>query len=608
MIKKLNESDSLKFKTISAEEKAKRGILGRLYGPVASCVNPTRNARKYSDELWEKIFSSDLIKERFANGGLFGELNHPDYEEVDMSKVAIVMPEPPVKDRNGQLIAYVDIIDTPCGKIAYQLAKYGYKFGISSRGTGDLIEHMDGSSDVNPDTYMLNAFDLVEIPAVESARLSFTESLKTKTRYNKTLSQALNEELAKASEADRKLMTEAIDSFDSDLINELEWETSENGIRFIRDDGINWIWYYTETKEDAVELFKELNGAEPYEDTLVGPISRANPGKYDDFWGFRVHRDDLTEDLDQGLDANYSQTASMIAAGVEEDTDEESVKEYLQKIVDYCYAVAADQEIELECNSECCADKDDEADEVVNDESYDELVEQVQQALVKNRKLAKDNLSLQEKLSVCNAKETRLEEDLRRKTDAVINLSERAKRVRRLNQEIDSLNEALAAKDNLLKTSKSRLKQFRDTNSDLRESLENERKIQEKLQSQVDRLKDRLDETVSKAKASDEMIAKYQRAYNSLRERYIQTKAESIGIDKNAIKANLSESYSIKDIDRICENLSDQKRAMSKLPFRVDSSTVITASQSKDYSIKMNSRSASNDDDFVSESLLRMVE
>ena len=165
MIKKLNEDTSLKFKNISPEEKAKKGILGRLYGPVASFAAPTRNGRHYSQDLWEKLFNSDLIKERFANGGIFGELCHPDYEEVDMSKVAVIMPEPPVKDDKGQLITYIDILDTPCGKIAYQLAKYGYKFGISSRGTGDIIEDWEGNEEVDPDTYQLNAFDLVEIPA-----------------------------------------------------------------------------------------------------------------------------------------------------------------------------------------------------------------------------------------------------------------------------------------------------------------------------------------------------------------------------------------------------------------------------------------------------------
>ena len=211
-IKRLTEDTVLKFTKLSPEEKEKRGILGRLYGKVADFTNGTRNGRLYSEQLWEKLFNSDLIKERFANGGIFGELCHPaDREEVDMEKVACVMPEPPVKDKDGQLVAYIDLLDTPCGRIAYQLAKYGYKLGISSRGSGDLIEGPDGEEEVDPDTYSLTAFDLVEVPAVKSARLSFVESLD-KTRYGKTLRQSLTESLEKASEEDRKLMKESLDT------------------------------------------------------------------------------------------------------------------------------------------------------------------------------------------------------------------------------------------------------------------------------------------------------------------------------------------------------------------------------------------------------------
>ena len=228
MIRKIDEGQELKFKTLDKEYKDSHGVLGRLWGPVASFAAPTRNGRHYGQDLWEKLFNSDLIKERFKNGGIFGELCHPDYEDVNMEKVAIVMPEPPVKDNKGDLIAYVDIVDTPCGRIAYQLAKYGYKFGISSRGTGDIIEDYNGNEEVDPDTYQLNAFDLVEIPAVESARLSFVESLDTNKKYGKTLKQRLTEELDKASEEDKKIMKETLDNLDIKLDEKLVEPTEED--------------------------------------------------------------------------------------------------------------------------------------------------------------------------------------------------------------------------------------------------------------------------------------------------------------------------------------------------------------------------------------------
>ena len=235
MIKKLNEDIALKFKSISPEEKEAKGILGRLYGNVASFAAPTRNGRKYDQSLWEQLFDSDLIKERFANGGIFGQLNHPEYEEVNMQEIACVMPEPPVKDDKGNLVAYVDIVDTPCGRIAYQLAKYGYKFGISSRGTGDIIYDDKGEELVDPETYQLNAFDLVEIPAVESARLAFVESLDTKKKYGKTLKQKLTEEIDKASDEDKKIMKETLNKLDINLEEKLV-DPSEDDIDKIKQE------------------------------------------------------------------------------------------------------------------------------------------------------------------------------------------------------------------------------------------------------------------------------------------------------------------------------------------------------------------------------------
>lgn len=231
MLEKIN--GNLIFKPLTDEDR-KRGILGRLTGPVASCVTPTRNGRKYSDELWEKAFDNPLVREMFKNGGLPGELNHPaDRTETDASRIAIMMPEPPKKDKNGLLQASVDIIDTPCGQVAYQLAKYGFKFGISSRGEGEIIEDYSGDEEVDPDTYSLNGFDLVLLPASETARLTFTESLDTK---GPILKKAINEMLEKASETDRKIMTESLNELNIDYTQENDNQSTEEVVNDINSD------------------------------------------------------------------------------------------------------------------------------------------------------------------------------------------------------------------------------------------------------------------------------------------------------------------------------------------------------------------------------------
>ena len=226
MLGNYSHNDELKFKELSPEEKDKRGILGRLYGPIASIVQSTRNGRKYTESLWEKVFNSPITQEMFTQGGVPGELDHPiDREETDSSKIAIMMPEPPTKDKDGHLMGYFDIIDTPCGRIAYALAKYGFNLGISSRGTGDTYMDENGEETVDEDSYSFNAFDLVLLPACKDARLSLAESFDTnKVNFKK----ALKESLEKANDADRKIMTDALESLNIDF-EDAPSETEDEG-------------------------------------------------------------------------------------------------------------------------------------------------------------------------------------------------------------------------------------------------------------------------------------------------------------------------------------------------------------------------------------------
>ena len=46
--------EALRMQPLSEEEKAARHILGRLYGPIATTKEKTRNGRGYNKELWEK--------------------------------------------------------------------------------------------------------------------------------------------------------------------------------------------------------------------------------------------------------------------------------------------------------------------------------------------------------------------------------------------------------------------------------------------------------------------------------------------------------------------------------------------------------------------------
>ena len=210
------KKEELKFDDSVKQNSKGQVILGRLYGPCADFINATRNGRKYDESLWEKVFNDPIVNEYFEAGGYPGELQHPaDRLETCWEKIAIMMPEKPKKDKDGHLIATFDILDTPNGRIAYTLAKYGYKLGISSRGGGDTYQDVDGEH-VDEDTYDFHGFDLVLLPAVKAARLQLQESLQN----GKTFKQAINESLEKATPDEKKVMTETLNNLNIEYTSE----------------------------------------------------------------------------------------------------------------------------------------------------------------------------------------------------------------------------------------------------------------------------------------------------------------------------------------------------------------------------------------------------
>ena len=638
MINRLTESDALKFKTLSAEDKAKRGILGRLYGPVASFANPTRNERHYSQDLWEKLFKSDLIKERFENGGIMGELTHPeDREEIALDRVAIVMPEPPVRDSKGDLIAYVDILDTPAGRIAYQLAKYGYKFGISSRGTGDIIEGIDGD-EVDPDTYQLNAFDLVEIPAVKNARLQFVESLDVKKR-GKTLKESLQKELDKASDSDKKIMNEALDNLginleeskgeyiglddvDADKYPNLSDALDANLISLVIYDGVLTNEQFDETgMEDAeidplevkddIKRFAEHRGLEfqfdyNYSESVkeaaytkdelidkfgTDDLDLINAGNEEDV--------ELKEEVDEAFDpSGYTKAIQAINAGIETDEDEEALTDYLSQIIGYCKSIADDYNLYIpalndeydESLNETQEGSDIKGGEVVNDQSQ-ELVAEFQEALNKINQLEADNLSLQEKLSVGATKETELKEQLSKYKQAVTKLSETTKKTNTLKKQLSARDAIIADNKQIIeKLSKSELgakQELAKTNKQLDESKASNKELTDKVNS--------LNEKLAK---SQELVGKYKKSYTALKENYLDIKATSYGLKKDEVKEKLGESYKLSDIDRVCESLKKLNSNLNKLPFKLNENIKIGVVQQT---------KSESDDDYISSSLINMM-
>ena len=190
----------------------------------------------------------------FDNGGLIMQFEHPEgTSETDPNRIAAMMPEKPKKDKQGRLCARIDLLDTACGRLAYTLAKYGFKLGISSRGEGDVIPDFGGDEIVDPSTYQLTTWDLVCLPAVKEARLELiSESLTTRKLAFKN---ALNEALKQSNSKEKEIMIETLQSLNVDYTPEIELDTSKTIPEVNIDTNSETI---VAAENDGAEFVKEL--------------------------------------------------------------------------------------------------------------------------------------------------------------------------------------------------------------------------------------------------------------------------------------------------------------------------------------------------------------
>ena len=507
-MERINSLEELQFDDkVSVNEQGKP-ILGRLYGPVADIVNSTRNGRKYSEELWENVFTSDISKETFDAGGYFGELGHPaDREEVDMEKIALCMPKPPVKDKDGHLVAYFDILDTPNGRILKTLCDYGYKMGISSRGSGDVSTDNDGNESVSPDTYSFTCFDAVLLPSVKAARMNYvTESL-----HSKSLTEALQEVISKSTADEKKVIAESL--------NDLGIAESLGN-------------------QPSLKVVNDI-------DTPVVPNSKK------------------ADDVGMG-----------------------------------------------------------------------KLVEELQRTLESKLELESQISKLQEKLSVCTAKDNALKEELSTAKKNIGILSQKVKELPELrrkvqfledavadsrkdiklkNKTIKELNESLVlGKRNLTETVDSkneRITTLSKENRSLKESLislrEEHNDLKDKTSTEIEELKKdsaiKNKEYQTKLSRANALIESYKKIATDTLNSYIDSQAHLLGVSPKEIKSRLEESYSLADVNRVCDNLKEYKLNLSSLPFEIGNNTRVKAVIHEDKQF------ASPWDDDIDENLLKFM-
>ena len=250
-----------------------------------------------------------------------------------------------------------------------------------------------------------------------------------------------------------------------------------------------------------------------------------------------------------------------------------------------------------------CSDKEDQVVEEDAGGTGEDLMKELQEALSRNGELEKDNLSLQEKLSVCSAKEIKLNEELKRYKQASSSLSSTSKKVKDLEEKLEKANKQLDYKDKLIESKNERLSNLISFKKDnISKLTESDSKISD-LENQIKVLKESVEKSDKKLSDITTLVKKYQRALNESKQRYINVKADACGLSVDSVKAQLSESYNYKEVDSVCDKLVEEKLNMSKLPFRLNENTQFKVKSSQNEYIK----GSKNSDDEVSDYLLSMV-
>ena len=269
-----------------------------------------------------------------------------------------------------------------------------------------------------------------------------------------------------------------------------------------------------------------------------------------------------------------------------------------------------------------------------------EMLKTLQESLLAKEKADAKITELQEKLSVCYAKEATMEEDLEKYKVAIRNLSEKASNVKTLQSKVDKLIEELNLKDNLIQESTSRVKELRENKKinlseqhTLKENLSNKELQLKKATQNIARLNERLDllntefkkdkeklhedylalqkdfsikqkEYSDKLSNANKLIEQYKSTAQRAVNKYIESKSIALGISSQEVKNKLPKNYSFSDIDNLCEELSNYNLQINDLPFDLKSVKKISITESK----KLPGISSIRDDsDFVDDSLLRVA-
>ena len=686
--------EALQMQPLSEAEMTTRHILGRLYGPIATCIESTRNGRLYNKDLWEKALEDEIFLEKVATKALFLELGHPaDREETDMKQACACIPEVP-KIVGDDLYAYVDILDTPNGRLLKTLVDYGFVPGISSRGSGDVMDN----NQVDPETFFLETWDIVQLPAVKKARLNVCESLSS---GSSKLRKALAESYNAAKDEDKDTMKKALENLHIN-IDEALTEDPDAVLKTVddlykvtleKDSTKDAQVFFTGTEEECQDFITNREKKFPNSPKLKVtkgakvPVLTEDPDAdlpwdtdedtegvkpktlIEDGEDIADTEDTTTEENEEVVDTEETESsevepiedvseadeasigdAKIIDITAEEESDIGTVGDLVELLGAYDAATKIEfasinidgteypitnltsSEVEGDTKTlligvDCAptettegADEDiaseeietEETEEIADEETPTEtesaedsgddadVLESLKEAIRQKKDLEILVSDLRKAKSVGDTEVSNLKESLAQYKKAFTNVRKEAAKAGEFRTKISTLSEELSRAQNTIKTltkkvnNTQQLKESVDSSKaqaaqlteQLRVAKKQNQTLEAKLEGQTKLYNQKLEERTNLAKT-------YKARFIESLNKYVESKANMLGVQPSEITSRLNENYTLADVDAVCDQILDSAVGYGRLPFggRTKTSARMVESVSRAKASSMNADS-----------------
>ena len=537
----MEEQDNVSIVNLVDDQKSKKykGVIGTLKGIFADMNHPTRNGRQYTKACWEQALNSDDVKEKLETRTMFGELDHPaERLETLQERAAIITTKLEMNDKDGVIMGEADILDTPFGRILKTFIDAGVKVGISSRGAGEETTSPSGVNQIIPETFYLETFDIVSMPAVKSARLSLVES-KNRNIITEAFAREIN--TAKSNKEVDALLNYAKSINTSNIAkleeaaNNVKNSFGENNILSEEDEGDN-----IDVSSDVIsQLEEELNVSNTKYKSLEGLCEK-----------MKKHSVNTVKELNEAKIVNEQLTKQL----------EDYIRNNDNNITMLESYKTSNKILKNKLNE--------------SNNKIDSLTKEI------NKKISEAKL-MKVKLERTNINESKMSQE------KMLSLKEENKS---LLEQVEKAKSIIAEKILKLENANKKLKEFQISNNkiklenkNLTEELEkskNEGELEAKenedsinsLNKQLENAKQQVENLKKELSLKQKENSNLIKESKNIKESYLNRVATDNNIDSVELKKTLNENYSIKDVDTKINMILENKKNIDKLSFNVGNS------------------------------------